>query len=119
MKFLLGNPEDVINELRAYQAGPNTNVFQNLLADRDQDYVKLTRRSIIYNAIRAAGADGELHKKEIEAVYEFAKRVDVTPEQVREVQDLYEEEQQMREKRIKILFPQGFETVLNAFDQQK
>jgi hypothetical protein len=109
----------LINELRTYQPGPDTKIFQTLLADHNQDYVKLTRRSIIYNAIRAAGADGELHEKEIKAIYDLAKHLEVTPEQVRQVQDLYEEEQQMREKRIKILFPQGFETVLNAFDQQK
>ena len=73
---------------------------------------------MIYNAIRAAGADGELHSKEIEAIYSFAKCLDVTEEQVREVQDLYEEEQKMREKRIAILFPKGFEAILNTFDEK-
>jgi hypothetical protein len=43
----------------------------------------------------------------------------VTPSEVREVQDLYEEEQKLREKRIAVLFPQGLDTVLDAFEQQK
>ena len=85
----------------------------------NQNYVKLTRRSMIYNAIRAAGADGELHEKEIKTIYDFAKYLDVTDEQVREVQDLYEEEQKMREKRAAVLFPNGFGAVLKAFDEQK
>ena len=71
---------------------------------------------MIYNAIRAAGADGDLHEKEVEAIYELGKNLDVTPEQVRQVQDLYEEEQKMREKRIALLFPNGFEAVLEAFE---
>jgi len=108
----------VIDELRAYQAGTDSDVFKRLVADVDKNYVKMTRRSIIYNAIRAAGADGVLHKKEVEAIYDLAKHLDVTAEQVRQVQDLYEEEQKMREKRIAILFPQGFDALLNAFDER-
>ena len=109
----------MIDELQAYQPSSSSETFKALQTDIDQNYVKLTRRSIIYNAIRAAGADGDLHAKEIEAIYDFAKNLDVTAEQVREVQDLYEEEQKLRKKRIAILFPNGFEAVLNAFEEKK
>jgi hypothetical protein len=117
--LIIGNPEELINELRAYQPGSNTEMFKKLLEDRDKDYVKLTRRSIIYNSIRASGADGVLHEKELQAIYDLAKNIDVTPEQVKEVQELYEEEQKMRENRIAILFPDGFGTAVDAFEQQK
>ncbi len=116
--LIIGNPEEVINELRTYQPGLNTEMFKKLSVDRDQDYVKLTRRSIIYNAIRACGADGVLHEKEIRTIYDLAKNIDVTPEQVKQVQELYEEEQKMRENRIAILFPDGFGTAIDAFEQK-
>ncbi len=109
----------MVDELRTYQPSSNTEAFKVLQSHMDQNYVKLTRRSMIYNALRAAGADGVLNKAELEAIYDFAKHLDVTAEQVRQVQDLYEEEQKMREKRMAILFPHGFDTVLKAFDEQK
>lgn len=109
----------MIDQLRTYQPNPASEALKVLQADMNQTYVKLTRRSMIYNAIRAAGADGELHEKEIEATYAFAKHLDVTEEQVQQVHDLYKEEQQMREKRIAILFPEGFGALLNAFKEKQ
>ena len=119
MFLIIGNPKEVVDELRTYQPSSVAETFKVLQAHLHENYVKLTKRSMIYNAIRAAGADGVLHPKEIEAIYSFAKFLDVSDKQVREVQALYEEEQRMREKRIAILFPHGFEAVINAFDEGK
>jgi len=50
--------------------------------DTDKTYVEKARFSILYYGIRAAAADGELHAKEIEAIYKLAKRINVSDEQV-------------------------------------
>lgn len=112
--FFVGNSKDIIDELETYQPVLNSEFFPNILSDHDQNDVKL---SLVYNAIRAIGSDGDFNEEQFQSIYHLAKYLDITHQQVQQLQHLYQEEQQIRQKRIKILFPQGFDSALSAFDE--
>ncbi len=85
--------------------------FQNA----DLPYVKKIGRSVIYNGLRASAADGELHAKELEAIYALAKTLGITEEQVQKIQSLCDEEAKLRQKRLQVLFPESFDDTINEF----
>ncbi len=64
--------------------------------------------SLIYNGVRAASTDGELYQKEVEAIRTLGKKFDLTEEKIQQVHLLTEEDVNLRHKRVKVLFPEGF-----------
>ena len=72
---------------------------------------------MIYDAIRAAGADGELHPKELEAIYALGKVLGATEEQIKQLHDVYIKEQQVRRERFSIIFPQGSHVALTEVEK--
>jgi uncharacterized tellurite resistance protein B-like protein len=68
---------------------------------------------LIYNALKAAGADGDIHEKEFQAITAFAKNLGVNQEQIEKVQALYNNDIKLRKKRATILIPQSLNTVLS------
>jgi len=47
----------------------------------------------------------------------MAKKLGATKEQVQQIQNLYEEEEKLCEKRASILFPQGFNDALIEYQK--
>jgi uncharacterized membrane protein YebE (DUF533 family) len=66
-----------------------------------------SKRIAIADAIRACGADGELADDELAAVRAIADRVDVPAEVVDELVDIYRQEQELKSRRIALVFPGG------------
>lgn len=60
---------------------------------------------VLYVAIQACSADKDYDAKEQEAIRELAQQLSVSSETVTQLEKLYEEESQIRDKRIKLLFP--------------
>ena len=83
--------------------------------DADLPYVQTSGMGIIFNGLRAAAADGELHEKEVEAIYALAKTLVITTEQVQKVQSLCDEEAKLRQKRLQLLVPENFDDTINEF----
>ena len=104
----------MIEQLEKYDPVHAKEGAQILEEKIDADYVKLSRLSLIYNALRAAGAD-ELDEKEAEAIRTFGKKLGATEEQIRGVRALYNEDTQLRKKRAAVLVPKSLDTVLNEF----
>ncbi len=98
--------------MKNYDPSKNKEGVQTLQTDLDRDYVKLSRLSLIYNAFRAAGADGYIHEKEAQAISTLGKKLGATDEQIETVRLLYDDEVKLRKKRAAILVPKSLDTVL-------
>lgn len=86
--------------------------------DADMEYVKHARFSILYYGLRAASADGELHPKELEAIYKLAEKINVSKEKVQEILSFIAEENKLIEKRAKTIFPDGLNNLLRVYDEK-
>ncbi len=113
----LGFPQNVLDELKVYQPG-DSDIVEKFFHDTDKTYVEKARFSILYYGIRAAAADGELHAKEIEAIYKLAKRINVSDEQVQQIRSFIDEENKLIEKRAKTIFPDGLDVLLQVYDEK-
>ncbi|CAF2853584.1 unnamed protein product [Rotaria sp. Silwood2] len=109
-----GYPQELVNELEKYEPGQCSDV-KNYFQNVHLPYVKKSGLSVIYHGIRAASADGELHAKEIEAIYTLAKKLGINDEQVQQVRAICDEENKLRQKRAILLFPHSFDDALNEF----
>jgi len=69
--------------------------------------LKMSATSAVYEAIRACSADGDLHPEELRAVEQAASALGISTETVRDLVELYYEEQYLRAKRLRKLFPDG------------
>lgn len=96
----------------------DSDVISAFFNEADAEYVQQARNSILYYGLRAASADGELHPKELEAVYALAERLDVSKEQVQKIRSLIDEENKLLEKRVKTIFPDGLSTLLRVYDEK-
>ncbi|MGJ5672474.1 MAG: TerB family tellurite resistance protein [Nostochopsis sp.] len=65
------------------------------------------RRMIIYVAIQACAADGDLNTDERAKVYKMAKSLGIEEDFVHQIEQLCSEEAKIREKRIALMFPEG------------
>jgi hypothetical protein len=65
------------------------------------------QNDIVYQAIKASAADGDYSPQEHEKICEMAKLLGVTSEVVEQLVELHKEEERLREKRIKLIFPNG------------
>lgn len=103
---------DLLENLRAYQPNPTRD-----LADLDLPHVRKTRMGIIYNLFRMFGGDRTITPKEMKLIYMFGKQLDVSDEQLVQLQSLYEEEEKLRKRRAALLFPHGFNDALTEYQK--
>jgi tellurite resistance protein len=98
----LGAPEPFIEMLRNYAA---TDDVAQLVEKAPE--VNHNRRSVVFDAIRAASADGEFHPGERAAVEKLAIKLGLTKQDVSAIEAAYNEEVRATEKRLKTVFPAG------------
>ncbi|MEQ9550621.1 MAG: hypothetical protein RIM23_13510 [Coleofasciculus sp. G3-WIS-01] len=67
----------------------------------------MVQRDVVYQAIKASAADGELNEPELDKISQMAELLGVTSEVVEQLVELHKEEEQLRQKRIKLLYPNG------------
>lgn len=65
------------------------------------------KRAAIYYAIRACSADANYHEGEQVAIRKLANAIDVSEDEVKQLEEMCLEEQRLREKRVNLLFPDG------------
>jgi tellurite resistance protein len=96
-------PQAFIDELRRYPA--------------DEDVLKLvakfpavdgSRRSLLFDAIRASSADGEFHEKERAAIEKLADKFGISKAELKTIEQAYLDEKKATEHRLKVVFPNGF-----------
>jgi hypothetical protein len=113
----VGINEGIIKQLEAYEPGTSQDA-NSMFSDVNKAYVKDARLGLLFHAFRASSADGELHQKEVEVIYNIGKKLGVNDEKIKELHALSNEEDTMRKKRLSILFPQGLGTSLKSYKEQ-
>jgi uncharacterized membrane protein YebE (DUF533 family) len=91
-----GHSDETLAQLRGFGGDAE---FESLFTEGIQ---RIAQRVCIYDAIRAAGSDGDLADDEIETVRSMARRIGVTDEIVDEFLDLYRQEQDLKSRRVQI-----------------
>jgi hypothetical protein len=73
---------------------------------RGQPHAAAHRR-LIYDAIRAASSDGDYNEAERATVRKMAAEVGVTQAEVAQFEELYADEQRLKDRRISLVIPVG------------
>lgn len=102
--------------MKVYQPG-DSDIIEKFFNETDKEYVKHARFSILYYGLRAASADGDLHPKELEAIYKLAEKINVSKGEVENIRSFIDEENKLIEKRAKTLFPDGLDNLLRVYDE--
>lgn len=97
-----GAPQNVLDALNTYDG--KSNLTQIIDASPT---VKMSGTSAVYDAIRACSADGDLHRDEVRAIERAAATLGLAAGTVGNLIELYYEEQFLRAKRLRHLFPDG------------
>lgn len=98
----MGVPNEVVQELEAYEA--NEDIVEVI---SQTGIGKKSQRVVIYNAIKAAAADGVYHEGEKKEIRRAASAMGISEEVVEEIEKLYAEEEGLKAKRAQICFPDG------------
>jgi uncharacterized membrane protein YebE (DUF533 family) len=99
-----GYSEETLAALRAFEGrGDIESLFTTGLLTTEP-----ARRIMVFDAIRAAGSDGELADDEIATIRAVAQRLAVPDDQVDELLSLYRAEQEVKARRVRTMFPEGY-----------
>ncbi|MEO7734082.1 MAG: hypothetical protein ABIY55_24170 [Kofleriaceae bacterium] len=97
-----GVPATLIDELRAYEGQDD---LATVLKGTGVEHA--APRVVIYMALQACAADGELHPLEVAAIVKMGGILGVSEAVVTQLKAVFEEERAVRAKRIKLAFPDG------------
>ena len=95
-----GAHQPTVDALEAYDADEDAVE----ILERNMPIAKTWGRVAVFDAIRASGADHEYDDTEREAVRRVAADLGITEEVVSEIESLYLAEQELKRKRIALLF---------------
>lgn len=98
----MGAPDEMIQELETYDGNEDIVevVSKNMTMDK-------SRRSVLYFAVKAAAADGVYHDKEKKEIRRAATAMGISEEVVEEIENICAEEELLKEKRVKVCYPDG------------
>jgi uncharacterized membrane protein YebE (DUF533 family) len=97
-----GAPESLLEELRNYSADEDiTEVISRDLATNQ------SRRAVVYFAFKAALADKDLSRDEISQIYQTGQALGISEETLWQIEEQVREEEYLKEKRIRLCFPNG------------
>ncbi|CAF1392636.1 unnamed protein product, partial [Didymodactylos carnosus] len=100
----IGATADVIENIKAYKANSEQfdDIFKNVQATTS------SKTGLIYDGFKAASADNVLHEKEKEAISKLADKFGLKPNVIEQIEQIFRDEQQLKQKRIQLLFPDGY-----------
>lgn len=98
----MGGSEAMVREIAAYPADEDI----ELVVNRGHR-VNRARHSVVYNAIRACSADGELHAGEVATIKKMAAALGVTEQAVEDLRALYDDEEKLKARRQELIYPGG------------
>ena len=97
----IGAPESMIEELKTYDGNDD---IKELVAPIPDPGI---HNAIVYFALKACESDGKLSDGEMARIRSLASQLNVKPDVVDSIYDMYQEEIKMKEKRLQVLFPAG------------
>ncbi|MCI0433258.1 MAG: TerB family tellurite resistance protein [Gemmatimonadetes bacterium] len=98
-----GAPDDMLQELRAFD--PSCTTLEACFRDVDPD--SIPARSLLYDAIRIAKADGSYDRAERAAVMKAAELLGLDDEWVEQITALIDAEEALHRIRVALLLPPG------------
>jgi len=101
-----GGADELVEELKIYPADDEVRQVINESTATFAEFINWAR-TLVYDSIRACCADGELDAGERNTILAMAAELEVPPEMVAQLEELYLDEQRLRAKRLNLLFP-GF-----------
>jgi tellurite resistance protein len=97
-----GALDSLVDELKSYKA--DEDIEQIISATPESN---ACRRFLVYDAIRACSADGEYSDRERAMVIRMAAKLGLSEDLVRQIEEVCLEEARLREKRLKLVYPEG------------
>ena len=77
--------------------------------------VGLAKRIVIYDAIRAASADGHYNRGERAAITDLARSFGLADDTIYEIEELVEAEELLKRQRIELLLPEGHPNLAHRY----
>lgn len=97
-----GAPQPLLETLKTYAGADDVAKLVS-----SSPTVKMSATSALYDAIRACMADGELDGGERAAIEKMAGAMGLDARVVRELVELYHDEQHLKGRRLRAIFPNG------------
>jgi tellurite resistance protein len=97
-----GASEELIEKLKTYEADEDLDQVVSSNSTTNQG-----RRSLIYQAIQACDSDGEYSPGEKASIRGIAAKLEISEDVVQKLEMVYQEEKELLDKKIKLLFPEG------------
>lgn len=98
-----GASEETLEYLENYKA---TESLEEVLAASPTIF-QTSKGNIIYDAIQACAADGEYAEEEKVLVRKAAAILGISENEVKQLEELYQEEKNLFKKKIQLMFPKG------------
>jgi len=96
----LGATEPTLEELRAYPGQDDVSVF----FDRGLQWATAPR-TVIYESIRACASDADYNQPERDKIARMAALLEVSPDEVAALEQLYLDERALRARKLTLAFP--------------
>jgi len=97
-----GAPDSLVEELKSYKADED---IEQVIALTPESNV--SRRFLVYDAIKACSADGEYSDLERATVTKMAAKLGISQDVVKQIEEICIEEAKLREKRLELMYPEG------------
>jgi uncharacterized tellurite resistance protein B-like protein len=104
--YAYNNDPAIIEQLKVYKADEDIETFISGYPSV-YELVSELRRVLIYDAIQACSADGEFNEKERAVVLKAAKKLNISEEEFKKIEEIYLETVKLREKRLAVMYPNG------------
>ena len=98
-----GGGAQLVEELAAYPA--DDDIRELITGQTPVAYA--SRRTLVYDALRASDADGVLDPRELAAIKRAATELEVPEDVVDRLYDLYKQEKAIKQARIALVWPAG------------
>jgi uncharacterized membrane protein YebE (DUF533 family) len=106
-----GYPEDVVDSIDTMQALP----VEEIVALMAESILRFGANALLYDAIRAASADGKYPDGERTSVARVAAALGVSTTTVTAIEKLVVEEEELLARRVALLFPHGHPNLADRF----
>ncbi len=83
------------------------------------EHAKYGQLWLFYDGFCAASAGGELTPEKITAIYALAKKMIIDEAKIKQIQEIFEQEQALRKKRLELLFPNGVSTAIKEVEMEQ
>jgi tellurite resistance protein len=97
-----GAPDSLVEELKSYKADED---IEKMISNTPS--ANASRRFLVHDAIMACSADGAYSDLERATITKMAAKLGISQDTVEQIERICIEEIELREKRVKLVYPEG------------